>query len=165
VTATNYSGGINDTPITVNYSYNGQSAPEQTLKVTRRLFYYLAGDSLVLQASYNGPTTYGYLYYAYYNVFTHPDGKQVTDGNGVGTYESVTQESSNYSVTPFFGQGALDPNSQIRDTLKLTNSTQLPKDLSIVDSQDIGVGGFYVRNNTTTWTATGVNVTSNGPPN
>jgi hypothetical protein len=93
----------------------------------------------------------------------HPDGVQVTDGNGISTYENVTQTSSNVSVAPNYAQGALDPNSKVQDMLQLTNSTPLPANLTIVDSQDIGVGGFYVRNNTITFTAGGITVHSNGP--
>jgi len=165
VTATNYTGGINDTKIALDYTQGGQAATQASVNVTQRLFYFLAGDSLTLYASYNGPSQYGYTYYAYYNVFTHPDGGQVTDGSGFGTYENVTQTSSNASVSPHFGQGALDANSRVVDLLQLTNSTALPANLSIVYSQDIGVGGFYNRNNTLTFTATGVTVQSNGPSN
>jgi hypothetical protein len=51
------------------------------------------------------------------------------------------------------------------DGLTLIGNAQLPTNLNIVDSQDIGVGGFFVRNNTLTWTATGVTVQSDGPAN
>jgi hypothetical protein len=109
VTATTYSGGTTDTPITLNYAKNGQSATPPTVRVTKRLFYYLSGDSMVRYASYNGPSTYGYLYYRYYNVFTHPDHGQVTDGSGVGTYENVTLTSSNVSISQFLARDRLIP--------------------------------------------------------
>lgn len=137
----------------------------ESVNVTKRLFYYLAGDSLLLYSQHSGPSTYGYEYYAYYNVYTHPDHAQVTDGTGIGTYENVTQTSSNSSVIPTTSQGALDQNSQIKDYLALLSNSPLPSNLSIIDSQDIGVGGFQVRNNTLTYTATKVVVTSNGPSN
>jgi hypothetical protein len=165
VTATSYSGGTNDTPITLNYSANGQSATPATVTVTKRLFYYLGNDSMVLYATYNGPSTYGYTYYRYYNVFTHPDHGQVTDGNGIGATENVSQQSSNSNVSPHFDNGSLDANSQLQDLFQLVSSAPLPATLSIVDSQDIGVGGFFVRNNTITFTASGVTVNSNGPSN
>jgi hypothetical protein len=60
---------------------------------------------------------------------------------------------------------ALTPGSQISDTLALTSNSSFPSNLSIVESQDIGVGGIYVRTNTLTYTATGVTVTNKGPYN
>jgi hypothetical protein len=82
----------------------------------------------------------------------------------VSTYENVTQISANYTYTPTHGQGSLNANSQVVDTpLGLVSNAPLPSNLSIVDSQDIGVGGIYVRNNTLSFTATGLTVTNNGP--
>jgi hypothetical protein len=166
LTAPSYSGGINDTQVTLNYTYNSQAAQQPaSVLVTKRLFFFLAGDSIIKLASYNGPTKYGYDYQLGYSVFTHPDGKQVTDGNGVSTYESVTLVSSNVPFNPNYGQGALNDASQLVDTPSLISSTPLPSNLSIVDSQNLGVGGFYTRNNTLTYSSTGVTLKSNGPNN
>jgi hypothetical protein len=165
VTATTWTGGTNDTPITLNYTDNGVAAAPATVSITQRIFKYLAGDSVILLSQYNGPSTYGYLYQANYNVFANPGGQQVTTGSGISTYENVTLISSNVPFNPTYGQGALNSNSQVVDSLKLTNNTPLPSNLSIVDSQDLGVGGIYVRNNTLTYTASGLTVTSNGPYN
>lgn len=164
-TVTAYSEGTNDTKITVNYSYGGVPATASSVMVTKRLFYYLANDSLSLYTTYSGPTEYGYTYYAYYNVFTHPDHGEVTDGESIGTTETVTQTSSNVSVVPNYSQGGLNLNSQVQDLLQLTSSTPLPATLKIVDSQDIGVGGFIVRSNTITFTGSNVSVQSGGPSN
>jgi hypothetical protein len=166
ITASNYTGGISDTPITLDYTYNGASAKPATVNITKQIFKYLAGDQVILLTSYNGPNTYGYLYQANYNVFANPGGQQVTKGSGISTYENVTLISSNASVVPVVGQGALNANSQVVDNpLRLTSTTPLPAGLSIVDSQDLGVGGIYVRNNTLTYGATGITVTNNGPYN
>lgn len=100
-----------------------------------------------------------------YYVYANPGGQQVTTGQSVSTYENVTLTSSNYAVTPTYGQGSLNAGSQVVDQLSLLNNVPLPSDLSIVDSQDIGVGGIYVRNNTITYTSSGVSVSSNGPSN
>jgi hypothetical protein len=162
ITATSYSGGINDTKITLNYSYNSQSATPASVMVTKRLIYYLAGDSMILYSSFNGPSTYGYIYYRYYNIFTHPDKNQITDGSGAATYENVTNISHNVPFTPTYGQGAVNASNQVQDTIQLTSSKPFPASLSIVDSQDLGVAGFYVRNNTITYAASGVTVQNNG---
>lgn len=66
----------------------------------------------------------------------------MSDGGGVETYENVSLVSSNVSVNPHFGTGALDANSKVQDRLELVNSTPLPSNLSIVDSQDLEIGGF-----------------------
>jgi hypothetical protein len=166
VTATTYTGGTNDTPITLNYTYNGASAQPSTVNVTQRIFKFLAGDSVIRLTSYNGPSTYGYIYQATYNVYTNPGGQKVTTGSGIGTTETVTLVSSNVSFNPNYGQAALNANSQVVDNpIGLTSNAPLPTGLSIVDSQDIGVGGIYVRTNTLTYTAGGVTVVSDGPFN
>src|SRR6202451_3738780 len=165
ITATAYTRGTNDNPITLSYTYNGAAAAT-TVKITQRIFKYLAGDSVILLTSYNGPSTYGYLYQATYNVFANPGGVQVTTGSGISTYENVTQISSNTSAVPIIGQGGLNANSQLIDNpIKLLSTTPLPPGLSIIDSQTLGVGGIYVRTNTLTYSAAGVTVTSNGPYN
>jgi hypothetical protein len=165
ITATTWTGGTNDTPITLNYTYNGVAATPATVNITQRIFKYLGGDSVILLSNYNGPTTYGYLYQANYNVYANPGGQQVTNGSGISTYENVTLVTSNVPFSPNYGQGALNASSQVVDSLKLTSSAPLPSNLSIIDSQDLGVGGIYVRTNTLTYTAAGVTVTSNGPYN
>jgi len=164
VTATSYSGRTNDTPVTVTYTDNSQSA-SAVVNVTKRVFYYLAGDSVIKLTTYNGPTQYGYDYQLSYNVFTHPDRKQVTDGNGVSTSESVTIVSHNVPFVPHYGQGGLNANSQLVDLPSLISTAPLPVNLSIIDSQDLGVGGFFVRNNTLTYASSGLTETSNGPSN
>jgi hypothetical protein len=165
VTAGSYSGGTNDTKITVNYTLSGQSASPASVMLTKRIFKFLAGDSVIEISAYNGPSQYGYSFNARYNVFANPGGQQVTNGSGVSTSENVTQVSSNASSTPNYGQGALNANSQLLDSLALVSGVPLPANLSIVDSQDLFVGGIYVRNNTITFTSTGVTITNNGPYN
>ncbi|HJT70879.1 MAG TPA: hypothetical protein VJ731_11815 [Terriglobales bacterium] len=166
VTATKYSGGTNDTPITVNYSYNSKAASPRTINVTKREFYYLAGDSKLLYSNYSGPSMYGYLYYVYYKVFTHPDHNQVTDGEGVGASENLTQTfCSPCNISLSTGSATLTSNNQVQDMLKLTNSTPLPPDLQITDNQDLFVGGLYVRSNGLTFTANDVTISSDGPSN
>lgn len=162
ITATVYSGGMNDTQITLNYTSGGQSAPPSSVSLTKRLFKFLAGDSVIPLAQ----DQTGYIYQATYRVFTNPNGQQVTDGAGIGTNEIVTHVSSNVPFNPNYRSGALDGNSQVVDTLALvSNGGALPPNLSIVDSQDIAVGGFYNRTNTLTYTSSGVTVTNKGPFN
>ena len=38
ITASNYTGGTNDTPITLNYTYNGVAAQPATANITKRIF-------------------------------------------------------------------------------------------------------------------------------
>lgn len=165
VEATNYTGGINDTKIALDYTYNGQSAAQASAMITKRIFKYLSGDSVIEVAAYTGPTQYGYEFQASYSVFANPGGVQVTNGSGISTWESLTPVSSNVSLTPNFGQGALNTNSQLLDTLALVSNSPLPPNLSIVDSQELAVGGIYVRTNTLTFTSSGVTVTNDGPYN
>lgn len=73
--------------------------------------------------------------------------------------------SSNVPFNPTYSTGALDSNSLVQDTLSLTNNAPLPSNLQIINTQVIGVGGFYVRTNTLTYTANGVNIQSGGPSN
>jgi hypothetical protein len=164
VTATSYSGGINDTKIAVSYTQGGQ-ANSASVMLTKLIFEFLARDSVIEISAYNGPNTYGYLFNAQYNVFANPGGQQVTNAGGVRVTESVTLQSSNVSFNPNFSHGALNASSQIVDSLGLANNTALPANLSIVDSQDLFVGGIYVRNNTLSFTASGVTVKNNGPYN
>jgi hypothetical protein len=162
LTATSYSGGQQDTQITLNYSAGGQSATPALVWVTKRLFYYLAGDTLSPYAIYSGPSNFGWIYYASYNVFTHPDNQQVTNGGDISTYENVSVTSSNIPIQPITQSGALDPNSHLNDQHQLTNNSPFPAELLIVESQDIGVGGLYVRTNTLTWTNTGLTIQNTG---
>src|ERR1700730_11126069 len=61
---------------------------------------------------------------------------------------------------------AADGNSHVVDkSIGLTSNSKLPSNLSSVDSQDIGVGGIYVRTNTLTFSASGAPVTNDGPYN
>jgi hypothetical protein len=149
----------------LNYTYNGVAAQPVTASITKRIFKYLAGDSVIPLAIYSGPKTYGYIYQASYYVYANPGGQKVTTGQGVSTYENVSLVSANVPFRPNYAQGSLNANSQVLDTLGLTNSVALPSNLSIVETQAIGVGGIYVRTNTLTYTASGVTVTSNGPYN
>jgi hypothetical protein len=167
ITATTWTGGTNDTPITLNYTYNGVAAAPATANITQRIFKYLAGDSVILLTTYNGPSNWGYLYQANYNVFANPGGAKLTSGSGISTYENVTLVSTNYGVNPSYGQGALSSSSQVVDNplSLISHNGPLPSGLSIVDSQDIGVGGIYVRTNTLTYTASGLTVTNDGPYN
>jgi hypothetical protein len=54
---------------------------------------------------------------------------------------------------------------QLESSKDLCPNLPLPGDLNDSDSQDLFVGGFFVRNNTLNFTATGVAVQSNGPTN
>jgi hypothetical protein len=165
VKATNWTGGTNDTKIAVDYTYNGVAATQASVMVTKRIFKYLAGDSLLQLATYNGPDQYGYVFSMTYNVYANPGGQQVTNGSGVSTTEQVTQTSSNYPANPHTGAGALTNNSQLVDILSLLNSTPIPSYVQIVDDQKWFVGGIYVRDNTLTYGATSPTVQNNGPYN
>jgi hypothetical protein len=169
VKATNYTGKTNDTQLTVNYSFNGVAATPASVMVTKLIFERLCCDSVIQVASYNGQmyngqTTYGYIFQASYNVIANPGSVQVSDASGVSTNEQVTQTGGNTNLVPNIGQGALTTNSQLLDyPLSILSNSPLPANLNIVDSQNLFVGGFYVRNNTLTWTSTGVTVKNNGP--
>jgi len=165
LTATSYSGGQNDTRINLSYTYNSRGASPASVLVTKRLFSYLSGDSVSLYASYSGPSTYGWIYYAYFQVYTHPDRALVSDGQYLSTYENVSVVSSNVSIQPFTESGSIGDDNKVKDKHQLTSNAPMPPGLSIVESQDIGVGGFYVRTNTITWSNTGANVQSLGPSN
>ena len=137
--------------------------------VTKLIFERLCCDSVVQVASYNGQTyngqtTYGYIFQASYNVIANPGSVQVSDASGVSTNEQVTQTGGSTNLVPNIGQGALTSTSQLLDyPISILSNSPLPSNLNIVDSQNLFVGGFYVRNNTLTWTSTGVTVTNNGP--
>ena len=165
VQATSYTGKTQDTQIVVNYSYNNEAATPASVWVTKRIFERLCCDSVIQVASYNGPTNYGYTFQASYNVIANPGSVQVTNASGVSTNEQVTQTYSNAgNITPNIGQGALTANSQLLDyPMSIISNSPLPSGLSIVDSQNLFVGGIYVRNNTLSWSSTGVTVTNNGP--
>ena len=86
-----------------------------------------------------------------------------TTGEGLSTDEDITQVSSNGNETPHFGQGAVDPQSQVSDCQSLINNSPLPSDLKIVYDQYIIVGGISVRENTLTWTSSGLTIANDGP--
>ncbi len=171
VTATNWTGGTNDTRIAVDYAYNGVAAAQATVMVTKRIFERLCCDSVVQVASYNGQIyngqpTWGYIFQASYYVIANPGNVQVADAGGVSTKEQVTVTSSNVNIVPNTGQGSLTVNSQLVDyPMSILSNASLPSGLNIVESQDWFVGSLYVRNNSLTWTSTGLTVTNNGPTN
>lgn len=70
-----------------------------------------------------------------------------------------------FNVQPTTGSGSTDTNSQFRDDLALESTDPLPPEALAIASQDLAVGGFFVRNNTLTYGATDVQITNNGPFN
>jgi hypothetical protein len=164
--AINPSTSVNDTVLTVNYTYNGVAAAPATKSTTVTIYRYLTQAG-----SYNpiglSPPNYGYYGYVYYNVFAQPGQFPVRAG-GLPTYETVSQVSltpSDFagSVTVRQGEGATDSNGQIIDQLGVICSCQLPPNLQIVDNQDLAVEGIYVRNNTLTFSNSTVTIGNNGP--
>ncbi|HKW75173.1 MAG TPA: hypothetical protein VJN64_06580 [Terriglobales bacterium] len=151
--------------ISVTYTANGQSATA-TNSITTRIFKFLQQATFFNVSTFNGPNTFGYDFHVSYNVFTSPNAQLLEPGfPGIVTTEAVTTTSSNVTFSPNISQGSTDANSQIGDELQLLSNAPLPANLSIVESQDIGVGAFFVRTNTLTWTATEPTITNDGPFN
>lgn len=85
--------------------------------------------------------------------------------DGVSVYESVTLNSTNFPVSEVTGTGGTNSNSQIVDQLSVTADSPLPSEFSASVDQYLGVGGFVVRHNTITQTATGPSIDNLGPYN
>ena len=167
LTGTSPSTALLDTTLTVNYTYNGQPATPATRAITVRIFKFLQQSGSTQVILLNGPSQYGYDAYAYYNLFSNPSGQQVPSGfYGMTTLELVTINSvtpSGTTVTLHQGNGATNANSQILDDLSLISNATLPSNLHINASQDLAVGGIYVRSNTLDYYPSGPTITNNGP--
>jgi hypothetical protein len=159
---TTFSSSLNDKYIRVRYAANGQYA-YATRWVTARLFKFL---TKVSQINIGSSAAYGYHHVVTYNVFTHPAAQQVTTGaSDIETLENMEVIYSNISTNPNFGAGVLNDAGQVLDHLALESNAPIPANARIDMSQDLFVGGFFVRNNTVSFGATTVTVTSNGPLN
>src|SRR5206468_4819370 len=80
-----------------------------------------------------------------------------------GARESISVSSTNMpGATTHTGTGATDPNSEFTDRLALISNQPIPSNASEVDTQEIFVGGIFVRNNTLDYSATTITVTNNG---
>ncbi len=155
---------LHDKSVSVTYTLSNQQG-SATSAITARIFKFLI-QNVAIPKNFNGPDVFGYELDILYDVHTNPNGQLVAPGfSGISTLENITQISSNVPINPHTGSGATDQNSEVPDTLALVSNQPLPTSLQIVDSQDIGVGGFFVRNNTLTYSSTGVTITNNGPAN
>jgi hypothetical protein len=164
VTVTSYTGGIHDTPIIVNYAQGGRSAAPDTTYITRRLFKFLGSPLKVASPIPSG--SYGYAFNVYYNVYTQPSSQLLEPGfSGISTVETITQGSHNVEVIPVIQNGATDANSRVSDYLAFFDDEPLPANALSTVSQDIAVGGFFVRKNTLNFRSTDVEIVSNGPAN
>jgi hypothetical protein len=178
VTSTTYSGVTNDTKIALDYAKNGQSATQAFVNVTKRIFKYLSGPSLIQRSALPGDCgsspCYGYMYDAKYNVYAQPGSALVQAGglNGTLVIENVSIGYFKINGVPsspvgnlHTGAGSLDSNSEVHDALGITNGSPLPSGLDEQLSQDLSVGGIFVRNNTNHLFTSNATVTSNGPSN
>jgi hypothetical protein len=167
LTGTSPSTALLDTTLTVNYTYNQQGATPATRAITVRIFKFLQQSGSTQVILLNGPSQYGYDAYAYYNIYSNPAAQQVPSGfYGMTTLELVTINSvtpSGTTVTLHQGNGATNANSQILDDLSLISNAALPSNLHINVSQDLAVGGIYVRSNTLDYYPSGPTITNNGP--
>jgi hypothetical protein len=165
------SSSLLDTTLTVNYSFNNQSAQTPaTRTITIRLFKFLqqSGSIQVVPISGQGnPPKWGYTSYVYYNIFTNPGGQQLQPGcSNISVYESVILLNSNFpSTTVETGSGNTGQNAQISDSLTIKADSPLPTDFSASADQYLGVGGFIVRHNTISWNQSGPSITNLGPLN
>ncbi len=172
LTGTSPSTALLDTTLTANYTYNQTPANPATRAITVAIFKFLQQSGQVQVIALNGPT-YGYNATVWYNIFSNPGGQQVPSGfSGITVVEIVTIQSitvngtpANFPYTPYQGNGATTSNAQVQDDLSVTSNSPLPAGLDITSSQDIAVGGMYVRNNTLNQLTSGPTITNNGPFN
>ncbi|OLB31921.1 MAG: hypothetical protein AUH13_06475 [Acidobacteria bacterium 13_2_20CM_58_27] len=157
----NPSTSVGDTTLTVNYSVGTQSATA-TSTATSRIFVYLALNTQISVPPPSGK--YGYDYRLTYDTYTCPGGQILQPGfSGISVPESISVSSTNMpGATTHTGTGATDPNSEFTDRLALISNQPIPSNASEVDTQEIFVGGIFVRNNTLNYSATTITVTNNG---
>ncbi len=180
ITATGYTGHVNDTQITVNYRVNDQPASPASVHVTKRLFKYLVQSGSTSTRSPSGSecedpnSCYGYIGTVQYNVYTQPNSQLVAPGGLNGTYVAESVSFLYFRIdgvdTNPIGRlhtqdGALDDNSMVRDNPGITGTSLLPAGMDYALSQDLAVGGFFVRNNTLHLSTANFEVVSNGPSN
>jgi len=162
-----------DTTLTASYILNGQTA-QANVAVTSRVF------ELLLQAGQVQAITQsnGFLASVTYNVETGPAKQLLQPGfSGIAVTESVSVTSATLNgvsltaqqlsgITLFQGPGATDTNSAVGDDQRLLNNSggPLPSGLDIILSQELFIGGFFVRNNTIEKKSpASVTITNNGP--
>ncbi|MFI5175755.1 MAG: Ig-like domain-containing protein, partial [Terriglobia bacterium] len=156
----NPSTAVRDTTINVQYTVNGVSN-SASRSITSRIFFYLGP---VVKTCYTPQGLYGYDCSAYYNVYTHPDRNVLpTICGGISVYESVNIQHTNFPGSHIQSPGRLNIPAQVTDELAIISTQPLPAGIDEEDLQDLGVGGFFVRNNTLHYTSIGVTITSNGP--
>lgn len=158
ITASTASTSLNDTTLTVNYSLNEVNAnPPATEMITRRVFAFLGSPTITPEPIGSG--NYGYLELVAYPIFTDPSQQQLQPGyDDIAVPETISGCSG--CIT---GPGSTNSSSQVVDKVGIVSSQPLPSNFSEVVTQTISVGGFPVRNNTLTFTATGVTIANNGP--
>jgi hypothetical protein len=172
----NPSSSPSDTTLTVNYSAGGTSAAPATVNITVRVFELLSPDSPTAVIL---PQPNGFYASVTYNVLTGPAKQTVQPGyGGITVTENVTTDSATLNGTPltpdqlasitlYQGTGGTDANTQVGDDQRLLNNTgnPLPSGLVINLSQDLFVGGFYVRSNGIQKTSSpqAVTITNRGP--
>jgi hypothetical protein len=101
---------------------------------------------------------YGYLNNVSYPIFTDPSQQQLQAGYD----DIVVTETISGCSGCVIGPGSTNANSQVVDKVGIVSSQPLPSNFKEVATQTMSVGGFLVRNNTLTYTATGVTITNNG---
>jgi hypothetical protein len=158
----NPSTGVGDTTLTVGYTLNNIAARHPaTVAATSLIFKYLTGPTLTQTTIPSGQ--YGYAYNATYQVYTSPGGQPLGAWSGITTSESVSVTSGS-GADLNTSDGSTNTSGQFVDYLAVYQGAPLPPDFSLTISQDLAVGGIFVRNNTVVFTATPPpTVTSNGP--
>jgi hypothetical protein len=156
----NPSTSVGDTTLTATYTLNNQSG-QATLSATSRIFVYVTSSTVAVPLPSG---TYGYEYNLTYDTFTCPGGQLLQPGYSlISVPETVSVTSTNMpGATTHTGTGGTNSNSEFVDTLALISNQPIPSNASEIDSQDIFVGGIFVRNNTLSYSATTVTVTNNG---
>ncbi len=176
LTGNNPSTTLGDTTLTVNYTVNNHSADPATRAITVRIFRFLQQSGQVQII----PQPNGYIANAFYNVLTNP-GAQILESNlpSIRVAENVILKSATQNgvpltasqrqgITAIRGTGGTQPSGQIVDDLSLllNSGGPLPSGLVFTSSQDIFVGGLFVRSNTIEQRSENiVNITNLGPFN
>lgn len=160
------SSSLGDSTLTVSYYVNTQSANPATRAFTIRIFRFLQQVGNIQNIFLNGPNVYGITSYVTYAVYTNPSDQLLQSGyGGISVYETVSLSNSNFPVNVNTASTSLNASSQIVDDLSITGSSALPSNFSASVDQYLGVGGFIVRHNTVTYSASGPTITNLGPFN
>ncbi|MCI0746303.1 MAG: hypothetical protein L0Y58_12940, partial [Verrucomicrobia subdivision 3 bacterium] len=157
LTATVPSTSLLDTTLRVGYRVGTRDAIPATRRVTLRIFRFLQEKGQVIII----PKSDGYQAFQAYGVLTNPNQQVLEPGfSQIRVSESVVLQSGTLGGVPISqedlqrirtkqGPGVTNANSEIVDDLSLRtiDGGPLPEGLVLISSQDLFVGGFFVRQN------------------